>query len=93
MKTIGEKLKKIRENKNFPQKQIADLLGVQRPNYSKIENNKQNLNPEQIKIFCEFFNVSADYILGIEVDHKKTLSKLQQDDILRKVEQIKDAIK
>lgn len=93
MKTIGEKLKEIRELRNFPQKHIADLLGVQRPNYSKIENNKQNLTPQQIKIFCEFFDISADYILDIRVDGKKTIAKYEQDAIMRYVEKIKDTVK
>lgn len=93
MDTIGQKLKEIRERKGFPQKQIAEILGVQRPNYSKIENNKQGLTPQQIKSFCEFFDVSADYILDIRVDGKKTLSKYQQDAILRQIDNIKDTIK
>jgi transcriptional regulator with XRE-family HTH domain len=93
MDTIGQRLKAIREKKGFPQKQVAEVLGVQRPNYSKIENNKQGLTPQQIKLFCEFFDVSADYILEIKVDRKKTLSKYQQDAILRQLDNIKDTIK
>lgn len=93
MKTIGEKLKEIRETKGFPQKVVADLLGVQRPNYSKIENNNQNLTPEQIKLFCEFFDVSADYILGIEINSNKAISKFDQEAMLRHLEKIKDYIK
>jgi transcriptional regulator with XRE-family HTH domain len=93
MNTIGERLKRIRTKKGFPQKHVAELLGVQRPNYSKIENNKQGLTPHQIKIFCEFFDVSADYILDISVDGKKTISKYEKDRILRQIEDIKDTLK
>lgn len=93
MDDLGSKLKEIREQKGFPQKQVAEILGVQRPNYSKIENNKQGLTPIQIKLFCEFFNVSADYLLDIKVDQKKSISKYQQDAILRQLDYIKDTIK
>lgn len=93
MKTIGDRLKEIREEKGFPQKQVADLLGVQRPNYSKIENSKQNLTPKQIKLFCDFFDVSADYILDVRPKNTKTISKFEQDGLLRALEQMKDTIK
>lgn len=93
MKTIGEKIRDLRNDKGFPQKQVADLLGIQRPNYSKIEHDKQNLTPDQIKILCEFFEVSADYLLDITVDNKKTLSKYQKDYILKTLDDIKDTIK
>lgn len=93
MKTLGQKLKEIREEKGFPQKQVADLLSVQRPNYSKIENDSQNLTPKQIKLFCEFFNISADYLLDINVSNKKTIPKHDQDYILRALDKIKDTIK
>jgi len=93
MKSIGEKLREIREEKGFPQKHVAQLLGLHRPNYSKIENNEQNLTPHQIKLFCEFFNISADYILDIKIDHKVTLSQMEQDSILKAIDTIKDTIK
>lgn len=93
MDTIGERLKEIRDKKGFPQKHVAEILGIHRPNYSKIENNKQGLTPQQLKLFCEFFDVSADYILDIRVDGKKTISKYERDAILRQIENIKDTIK
>ena len=93
MDTIGQRLKAIREKKGFPQKHVAEILGVQRPNYSKIENNKQGLTTHQIKLFCEFFDISADYILDIEIEKKKTISQYQHDAILRLLDNIKDTIK
>ncbi len=69
--TIGSRVKKVRKEKKLAQKFVADLLGLHRSNYAKVENNKQNLTPFQIKKFCEYFNISADYLLNIEVDNKK----------------------
>ncbi len=93
MKSIGERIKDIREEQGFPQKQVSDILGIQRPNYSKIEHDKQNLTPRQLKLLCEFFDVSADYILDITVKNKKAISKFDQDDILHSLEVIKQKIR
>ena len=92
MKTIGQKIQEIRNLKNFPQKHVASLLGVQRPNYSKIENDKQNLTPQQIKILCEFFDVSADYLLDIEVNKQTTISHYEKDYILKELHRIIETI-
>ncbi len=92
MKTLGERLKEIRELRNFPQKQVANFLGLQRTNYSKIENNHQNMSHKQLKLFCEFCDVSADYLLGITSNNKKTFSMESLKEIEEKLEYIKDVI-
>ena len=89
MKDFGSKLKRIREEKGFPQKLIAEHLGVHRSNYSKIEHNIQKLTPEQIKLFCEFCEVSADYLLGIETNNKVTISIQDRDEIVEKIDFLK----
>jgi len=92
MKTLGERLKEIRDLRGFPQRQVAEVLGLRRPNYSKIENNHQNMSHKQLKMFCEFCDVSADYLLGISVNSKKTIPKSTIDDLTKRLEYIKDAI-
>ncbi len=92
MKTVGDRIRLLRQNNNMSQKQVADIVGVQRPNYSKIENNKQNLTAEQIIKLCEFFNVSADYVLGIIVDKKKVITKHEYDYIQDALLKIKETL-
>ncbi len=92
MKTLGERLKEIRDLRGFPQKQVAAILGLQRPNYSKIENNHQNMSHKQLKMFCEFCDVSADYLLGISVSNKKTIPESTIEEIEERLAYIKDAI-
>ena len=92
MKTIGERIKKTRLEKNISQKEIADYIGIHRPNYSKIENNKQNITPIQLKKLCEFFNVSADYVLDITVNNQKTISNYEYDFIQKALKQIKETL-
>lgn len=92
MKTLGERLKEIRNLRNFPQKQVADFLGLQRSNYSKIENDHQNMNHKQLRLFCEFCDISADYLLGITSSNKKTFSINSLKEIEERLEYIKDVI-
>ena len=47
------------------QQQIADYLGTRQEYYSKYELGKRQLPLHHLKALCEFYNVSADYILGL----------------------------
>ena len=89
MKNLGSKLKRIREEKGFPQKLIAEHLGLHRTNYSRTENNLQKLTPEQIALFCEFCDISADYLLGVEAKREKVITVKDKNDILQKLEEIR----
>lgn len=89
MKDLGSKLKRIRQERGFPQKLIAEHLGLQRPNYSKTESNLQKLTPEQITLFCEFCDISADYLLGVESKREKVITVKDKNDILQKLEEIR----
>ena len=93
MNDIGQKLREIRKQKGFPQKVIAEHIGVRRSNYSRIEHNLQKLTPEQIALFCEFCDVSADYILGIKVQDKIVYDTMSMDSILKRLEEIEAIIK
>ena len=92
MKNIGKQLRKIRDEKGFPQKLIAEHLGLHRTNYSRIENNLQKLTPEQIILFCEFCDVSANYLLGVKSNNEKGISTTDINEINEKLKKISDLI-
>ena len=49
-----EKLKKIREEKNITQEEIASLLGYRhKSGYSKLENGDRKISVEQAKVISE----------------------------------------
>ena len=52
------------------------------------KNNMQKLTPEQIALFCEFCDVSADYILGIKANNKMVYDQYTIEDIMRKMKDI-----
>ena len=58
----------LREQNNLSQKAVADLLGVTRTQVSDIENGKSGTNLDRFYQLCEFYQVSADYLLGITDD-------------------------
>ena len=60
-----QKIISIRKLKNKSQKEIAEVLGISQQQYSLIKTGKRELHIDQLKRLCEYYKVSADYILGI----------------------------
>lgn len=67
-KLFGARLLELREKQGLSQKTIADLLNVTRTQVSDIENGKSGTTLERLCLLCEFYHVSADYLLGITED-------------------------
>lgn len=60
-----DRLRELREDKDLTQKEIADMLQIDQSYYSKYERGKHPMQIDQLKTLCEYYNVSADYILGL----------------------------
>lgn len=70
------RLKELREKKELFQSDVAKFLGISTPAYSYYENNKRNMPAETAIKLSKFFNVSVDYLLGIETANKSLLPVL-----------------
>ena len=74
-------IKDIRVRKNLTQSQVANALGVSSVVYSRYETGRNDMKPFQIIALCEYYKVSADYILGLPEGRpygiSKTRSKLR----------------
>jgi transcriptional regulator with XRE-family HTH domain len=67
MKTIGDRLKQIREEAGLTKKDIAEMLGIQLPVYIGIEENKVDLTLKHIKTLKKGFDISIDWLItGVE---------------------------
>jgi transcriptional regulator with XRE-family HTH domain len=67
MKTIfAIRLKELRNEKNFTQRKIAELMNVSQVSYLHWEQGKTQPDIENIIKLCKLFDVSADYLLGLE---------------------------
>ena len=65
MVNMGEKLRTLRLNRNLTQKQIADILNTTQQQYHLYESGKRKLPIDGLIILCNYYNISADYILGL----------------------------
>ena len=67
MKTIlGIRLKELREEKGYTQKQLAQLLGINSVTYLHYEKEQREPPLSLLADIAKFFDVSVDYLLGVE---------------------------
>ena len=59
------RLRNIREDKDLNQTQLGKAVGMTQRKLSYIECGKCEPSVDDIVALCQFFNVSADYLLGI----------------------------
>ena len=64
--TIGEKIKAFREDLDMNQTALGKMVNMTQRKISYIECGKYEPSIEDIKAFCNLFNVSADYLLGLK---------------------------
>jgi len=62
--TLGEKIRLLREEKELNQTELGKAVNMTQRRVSYIENDKYEPSMDDIKAFCRFFNISADYLLG-----------------------------
>ena len=65
MKKYNEVLKELREDNDLTQQQIADILNTTRSYYGQYERGTRPFPIEHLITLCDFYKVSADYILGL----------------------------
>lgn len=63
--TFGEKIKNLREDQDLTQGQLGKLVNMTQRKISYIENNKYEPSIDDIKAFCSFFEISADFLLDL----------------------------
>lgn len=59
------RLKELREDNDITQAEIAKILNCRQNSYSNWEREIHEIPLESLKRLCLFYNVSADYILGL----------------------------
>ncbi len=62
----GERLKKLRIEKNLTQEDLANMIGVTKPTICLYEKEKRSPSIENIIDFMMIFNVSSDYLIGAD---------------------------
>jgi len=62
-----DRLKDLREEKGFSQAQLGKELGLSQTTISQYERKTREPDIATIKKMCAFFNVTSDYLLGLEI--------------------------
>lgn len=68
MKITAQRIKELRTEKGLSMKKLAQLIDTTDASISYWENNINEPTAPNIKALALFFNVSADYLLGLEDD-------------------------
>lgn len=69
--TSGERLKELRKERGLTLRELADKLHMTNSNISMMELGQRGISNENLIAFCNFFDVSADYLLGLNTTHPK----------------------
>lgn len=59
-----EKMRLIREDNEMTQNDIANILNVDRTTYTGWETGKDTIPIRKLSKFCDYYNVSIDYIMN-----------------------------
>ena len=64
----GQRLKELRMEKGLTQTELAKVLNTTQKSISKYENEYLDVSTETIIKICKYFEVSADYLLGLDCE-------------------------
>jgi transcriptional regulator with XRE-family HTH domain len=59
------RIRNVREDKDYNQQQIEQLLNKSQQGYGHIEKGTTELKIDDLIILCKFYNLSADYLIGL----------------------------
>ena len=65
-----KRIRDLRDDNDQTQQEIADALGTSQTMYARYERGANELPIRHLISLCKYYNVSADYILGIDEDNK-----------------------
>ena len=75
--SVSSNIVRLRENLGLNQRELAEALYMNRSVLNRIENGTRPVRDDELKIFADYFNVSADYLLGRETPKPPVLSAEQ----------------
>jgi len=94
--SIGERLVKLREERGYLQRDVADKIGIAPNTLSGYERNLRNPDSETLVKLANFYGVTVDYLLGVEISNiylslakEAEASGIDPEDIKLAIETIK----
>lgn len=66
MNGFGEKIKELREEKGLSQMNLSKQIDITQSAIARYELELTEPRASDIKKICEFFNVTSDYLIGLD---------------------------
>ncbi len=60
-----KRIRDLREDHDKTQQEIADILGTSQTMYARYERGANEMPIRHLIALCQYYHVSADYILGL----------------------------
>ena len=79
---MGQKMKRLRKENGFTQKQIAERIGLAVSAVSSYESGARYPSYEVLIKLARIYHVSADYLLGMTDERKVDISGLEEEEIV-----------
>ncbi len=73
------RIRNVREDRDYTQSEIGKILQKSQQGYNHIEAGRAELKIEDLKLLCKFYNLSADYLIGL-TDIPKPLKDIDKYD-------------
>lgn len=78
---IAERIKFLRESNNLTQSELARKLGITRSSVNAWEQGISVPSTQYVVELARLFNVSVDYLLGVDGSAVLSISGLNEDDV------------
>ncbi len=86
-----DRLINLREDADLLQNDMGTILEVTQSNYSRWETGKETIPLRKLNMVCNYFNVSADYILGLTKENRKVENiELNPIEIGKRIKEIRN---
>lgn len=85
--TVGQRIARIRKERGYTQREVADRIGIIPALVSDYENDKLRLNADMILRFAQVLEVTTDELL-LPQSSKKRPGRKPSRKVLRRLEQI-----
>ena len=59
------RIRNVREDRDLTQTEVGRILNKSQQGYSHIESGRAELKIEDLVVLCRFYNLSADYLVGL----------------------------
>ena len=59
------RLRSVREDRDYTQSEIGRVINKSQQGYNHIETGRAELKIEDLIALCRFYNLSADYLIGL----------------------------